>query len=96
MESKEPVNRGEKPATPVCSVIVPTRDKLNFLKPCIESILASEDANSIEIVIVDNESIEIGRELSQGSYGGVYEACQTTAFAMKTMMGTLMIRFPLL
>jgi len=59
MESKEPVNSGEKPATPVCSVIVPTRDKLNFLKPCIESILASEDANSIEIVIVDNESIEI-------------------------------------
>ena len=58
MESKKPVISGEKRATPICSVIVPTRDKLNFLKPCIESVLASEDADSIEIVIVDNESVE--------------------------------------
>ena len=51
MESKKPTNSGEKSESLICSVIVPTKDKLNFLKPCIESVLASEDADSIEIVI---------------------------------------------
>lgn len=45
-------------ASPICSLIIPTKDKLNFLRPCIESVLASEDSASIEIVIVDNQSSE--------------------------------------
>lgn len=43
---------------PICSVIIPTRDKLNFLKPCIVSVLSSAKSDLIEIVIVDNNSEE--------------------------------------
>ncbi len=49
---------GVKTATPLCSLIIPTKDKLNFLKPCIESVLANVHDDAIEIVIVDNESVE--------------------------------------
>lgn len=49
---------GESTATPICSLIIPTRDKLNFLQPCIESVLASDASSSIEIIIVDNGSVE--------------------------------------
>ena len=45
-------------ALPICSLIIPTKDKLNFLKPCVESVLASDGIESIEIIIVDNESVE--------------------------------------
>lgn len=48
----------ETVAVPICSVIIPTRDQLEFLKPCIESVLASKDSDSIEIIVVDNESVE--------------------------------------
>jgi len=50
---------GQRSAAPICSLIIPTKDKLNFLKPCIESVLASADSDSIEIIIVDNESVEV-------------------------------------
>ncbi len=56
MEAK--TQGAEMLSTPICSLIIPTKDKLNFLKPCIESVLASEDSDSIEILIVDNESVE--------------------------------------
>jgi len=52
------IHSGEKPATPICSLIIPTRDKLRFLKPCIESVLASKDSDVLEILIVDNGSEE--------------------------------------
>jgi GT2 family glycosyltransferase len=50
---------GPQSAVPICSLIIPTKDKLNFLKPCIESVLASDDIDSVEIIIVDNESVEV-------------------------------------
>ncbi|PCI75898.1 MAG: hypothetical protein COB20_11790 [SAR86 cluster bacterium] len=50
---------GQQSAVPICSLIIPTKDKLNFLKPCIESVLASDDSDSIEIIIVDNGSVEV-------------------------------------
>lgn len=43
---------------PICSLIIPTRDKLEFLKPCITSILNSANSDRIEIIIVDNNSKE--------------------------------------
>lgn len=49
---------GRQSATPICSIIVPTKDKLNFLKPCMESVLASTDSDALEILVVDNESVE--------------------------------------
>jgi GT2 family glycosyltransferase/glycosyltransferase involved in cell wall biosynthesis len=50
---------GQQSAVPICSLIIPTKDKLNFLKPCIESVLASDDSDAVEIIIVDNESVEV-------------------------------------
>ncbi len=47
-----------QPVSPICSIIIPTKDKLDFLQPCISSVLASENSSSVEILIVDNESIE--------------------------------------
>lgn len=49
---------GQQSATPICSLIIPTKDKLNYLKPCVESVLASDEIDSIEVIIVDNGSIE--------------------------------------
>jgi glycosyltransferase involved in cell wall biosynthesis len=40
------------------SIIIPTKDKLEFLKPCIESILAKSVWKNYEIVILNNNSIE--------------------------------------
>ena len=55
---KATMQSGQQSAVPICSLIIPTKDKLNFLKPCIESVLASDDSDSIEVIIVDNESVE--------------------------------------
>jgi glycosyltransferase involved in cell wall biosynthesis len=41
---------------PRVTIIVPTRNRLNVLKPCIESILAKTTYPNFEILIVDNES----------------------------------------
>jgi len=49
---------GQQSALPICSLIIPTKDKLNFLKPCVESVLESDDIDSIEVIVVDNESVE--------------------------------------
>ncbi len=46
----------EQPASPICSIIIPTKDKLIFLQSCIASILASDDSDSMEIIVVDNQS----------------------------------------
>lgn len=43
-------------SSPTCAIIIPTRDKLEFLKPCIESILQSLTSQAIEILVVDNDS----------------------------------------
>lgn len=43
---------------PLVSIIVPTRDKLELLKPCIESVLRRTSYANFEIVIVDNGSVE--------------------------------------
>ena len=43
--------------TPV-SIIIPTRDGLDVLKPCIDSVRATTDAATVEIIIADNGSSE--------------------------------------
>ncbi len=52
------IENSQQSTAPICSIIIPTKDKLNFLKPCIETLLTSDDIDSAEILIVDNESIE--------------------------------------
>ncbi len=43
---------------PKVSIIIPTRDKPNLLRACIESIRQNTDYSNYEILIVDNSSVE--------------------------------------
>jgi glycosyltransferase involved in cell wall biosynthesis len=43
---------------PLVSLLVPTRDMLEVLEPCIRSILERTTYQNYEIVIVDNESVQ--------------------------------------
>lgn len=44
-------------ALPLVSIIVPTRDKLELLRPCISSVLDKTSYPSFEVIIVDNQSV---------------------------------------
>ncbi len=41
---------------PKVSIIIPTKDKLEFLAPCVESVLNKTDYLNYEVIIVDNQS----------------------------------------
>ena len=43
---------------PRVSIIVPTRDRIDLLRRCVESILATTIYPDYEIVVVDNQSVE--------------------------------------
>ncbi|MEE9356734.1 MAG: glycosyltransferase [Methylococcaceae bacterium] len=42
---------------PLVSVIIPVRDNLKFLQPCVESLFAKTDYPNFEIILVDNGSM---------------------------------------
>ena len=42
--------------TPLVSIIIPTRDMLRLLKPCVDSVLEQTDYPQFELLIVDNQS----------------------------------------
>ncbi len=41
---------------PLVSIIVPTRDRLDHLRPCIESVLDKTSYRDFELLVVDNQS----------------------------------------
>ncbi|MDE2623745.1 MAG: glycosyltransferase family 2 protein [Betaproteobacteria bacterium] len=43
---------------PKVSLIVPTRDRLDLLEPCVRGVLEETDWPDLELVVADNESIE--------------------------------------
>ena len=43
---------------PFISIIIPTKDKTDFLRRCVDSILKKSTYSNYEIIIVDNESSE--------------------------------------
>lgn len=43
---------------PLVSILVPTKDKLSLLRPCIDGLLNHTDYPKLEILIVDNDSVE--------------------------------------
>lgn len=43
---------------PRVSVVIPTRDRLDLLAPCIEGLLDRTSYSDLEILIVDNQSVE--------------------------------------
>lgn len=48
--------RRDLPVPPVASLIIPTRDRVELLRACIESIRARTDWPSLEIIVCDNDS----------------------------------------
>lgn len=43
---------------PLVSVIIPTKDKITYLKPCVLSVLNKTDYSNLEIIILDTGSVE--------------------------------------
>jgi len=43
---------------PSCSVIIPTRNQFKLLKTCVEGVRSSNYSNTLEIIIVDNDSTD--------------------------------------
>jgi glycosyltransferase involved in cell wall biosynthesis len=43
---------------PLVSIIIPTRDRLDLIKRCVESIQTRTDYSRFEIIIIDNGSVE--------------------------------------
>ncbi|MGE7413477.1 glycosyltransferase [Methylobacterium tarhaniae] len=48
--------RRDLPVPPLASLIIPTRDRVELLQACIESIRAHTDWPSLEIIVCDNDS----------------------------------------
>ncbi len=46
------------PVKPLVSILIPTRDRADLLKQCIKGLLKRTDYDRIEIIIIDNESVE--------------------------------------
>lgn len=46
------------PGTPLVSILIPTRDKLELLRPCVESVLERTAYSNYEVLIADNQSEE--------------------------------------
>ncbi|MAM91495.1 MAG: glycosyl transferase family 2, partial [Opitutaceae bacterium] len=45
-------------STPSVAIIIPTRDRLDLVKTCIESVLTNTDYSNFRVVVADNDSIE--------------------------------------
>jgi GT2 family glycosyltransferase len=43
---------------PKVSILIPTKDKLEYLQPCVESLLERTDYPDYEVLIIDNQSAE--------------------------------------
>lgn len=43
---------------PLVSIIIPTRDKIELLRPCIEGLLSRTEYRNLELLIVDNGSTD--------------------------------------
>ena len=44
---------------PLISIIIPTKDKVDYLKPCVTSVLNKTDYSNFEIIILDTGSKEL-------------------------------------
>jgi len=44
--------------TPKVSIIIPTKDKLEYLQPCIESLLGKTTYPDFEVMVIDNQSTD--------------------------------------
>ncbi|MBV8167700.1 MAG: glycosyltransferase family 2 protein, partial [Alphaproteobacteria bacterium] len=44
---------------PLVSVIIPTKDRLDLLQPCLDGLLHKTDYSALDILVVDNDSREV-------------------------------------
>jgi GT2 family glycosyltransferase len=88
--------------TPLASIIIPTRDKVEILKACVESIQQRTDYATWEIVIVDNGSCEPQtlawfRQVQQDakirviSYPGLFNYSAINNFAVQHAQGNVVV-----
>ncbi len=64
------------PGKPAVSIVIPTRDRLDLLAPCVESLLQKTEYSNYEVIIVDNnsevaETLAYLESLPQASLGRV-------------------------
>lgn len=52
-------HHGTRTEDPFVSIIIPTRDRIELLRACVESVLAKTNYKNYEIVIVDNQSKDL-------------------------------------
>ncbi len=52
------VRRALPSPPPRVSLIVPTRDRVDLLRPCVEGLLHATDYPALEVLVVDNGSVE--------------------------------------
>ncbi|MGH8501275.1 MAG: glycosyltransferase [Gammaproteobacteria bacterium] len=52
------VKRPVRSPTPLVSIIIPTRDKVDLLRQCVEGLLTRTHYTAFEVIIVDNDSVE--------------------------------------
>lgn len=48
----------EHASQPLVSIIIPTRDKIEFLRPCVESLFEKTTYPNFEVIIVDNQTVD--------------------------------------
>src|ERR1017187_963007 len=80
------------PDKPLVSIIIPTRDHVEFLRKCIESIRANTNYPNFEIIILDNESrdprtLEYFSQLSQTARAEVHRIEGTFNFSRLNNIG---------
>lgn len=87
---------------PLVSIIVPTRDKVDVLKDCVESIRQRTDYASWEVLIVDNgsqepQTLEWLRHVQQDTrlrvidYPGVFNYSAINNFAVEHAQGEVLV-----
>ena len=84
---------------PLVTIVVPTKDRVDLLKPCVESVLKRTSYEPFEILIVDNASVEKRTadylamlekkpEVRVLSYPGSYNFSAINNFAVNEARGT--------
>ena len=84
---------------PMVSVIIPTRDKVELLRPCVDTLLATTSYAPFEVIVVDNGSIDEAalaylREIESDarvrvlSYPGAYNFSAINNFAVQQSAGS--------
>ncbi len=85
---------------PLVSILIPTRDGLEVLRPCVLSILEKTNYSNFEIVIIDNNSVDpetitFFKEISVHEnvfilrYGETFNFSALNNFAVRRARGTL-------